>query len=439
MQMHCLCCCRWMCSYRRPSLQRVLMLYRSSQIAIRQRYRAVHAINCSSATGIYIVSAGKSRVFPGIGPNPADSGFTGPWPGRSKRRRGRRGPGWPGSASRGSAGPFSSPVAPRFRHGVERVDVLLRPLPGGRGQVVDLDRGHGVEGGALFQVTGGVEPGARNRVPIVQRLRYRSSTVAASPSAGRSAVRSGRCGVSPPSSGARHGSGRRSPRGAVRGYASWPPACPGRRRWTAFRPAPVGRITGGSSPMPSIHARPMPAMQRRTRPSVWPERPYSLPAHVPGAVAGSGGRSHRTAVHVVEHIPPAVLRRRDRHHAGRAAPPGGGPRRGPARAASDHVAEPEPMAPWTPWRSGRIQWRTWPSGGRTHPGGWCRATVASHRRLHLRRGEAPAARVAPVPAPAQAAGQRVSACLTRPQCGGEPPGRPRTEMYGSIPHVRPIH
>ncbi len=52
------------------------------------------------------------------------------------------------------------------------------------------------------------------------------------------------------------------------------------------------------------------------------------PTHVPGAVAGSGGRSHRTAVHVVERLPPAVLQRRDRHRAGRAAPPGGGPRRG---------------------------------------------------------------------------------------------------------------
>ncbi len=54
-------------------------------------------------------------------------------------------------------------------------------------------------------------------------------------------------------------------------------------------------------------------------------------------------------------------------------------------------------------------------------------------------GAEPAARVARVPAPAQAAGQRVAACLTRPQGDGEPPGPPRIEMYGSIPHVRPIH
>ncbi len=32
----------------------------------------------------------KPRVFPGIGPNPADSGFTGPWPGPSGRRPGLR-------------------------------------------------------------------------------------------------------------------------------------------------------------------------------------------------------------------------------------------------------------------------------------------------------------------------------------------------------------
>ncbi len=112
--------------------------------------------------------------------------------------------------------PHHVPVALRFQHGVEKVDVplredlgggRLRPIPGERGQVGDLDRGHGVEGEALFQVIGGAGPagldprpgpGVLNQVSIVQRPPYRSRTVAAntapaSPSAGRSVVGSGQC------------------------------------------------------------------------------------------------------------------------------------------------------------------------------------------------------------------------------------------------------
>ncbi len=236
----------------------------------------------------------------------------------------------------------------------------------------------------------------RNQVSIIQRLRYRSSTVAAntasaSPSAGRSAVGSGRCGGSPPSSGGpvpvagtaktergsasvarpggmtvtsaarRPGRAVRSPRapappdaGTVRsvtagacGAATWsrrhsaPPSGPGTRRF-AGRPSgdmPHGharvrqRAAGGFPARPggkdrrrvlthAVHPRPSHASDAAADPSAGVAGASAFPpgpAHVPGAIVESGRRSHRTAVHVVERLPPAVLRRRDHHRAGRAA------------------------------------------------------------------------------------------------------------------------
>ncbi len=64
----------------------------------------------------YLVSARKPRVFPGIGPNPADSGFTGPWPGPSERRPGLRRDGrWREHMVniRASAGPRARRCGPR--------------------------------------------------------------------------------------------------------------------------------------------------------------------------------------------------------------------------------------------------------------------------------------------------------------------------------------
>ena len=78
----------------------------------------------------------------------------------------------------------------------------------------------------------------------------------------------------------------------------------------------------------SSHARPMPAMRRRTRPSVWPDRPYSrsaqsifMPSYAP-ASAPTGRRPPPG-----ERLPPAVLRRRPGRRPAPAAVPGAGPAR----------------------------------------------------------------------------------------------------------------
>ena len=125
-----------------------------------------------------------------------------------------------------------------------------------------------------------------------------------------------------------------APRCAAAVIPSWPgptstirptAACRWTRRgaWSGTCPGPAGGwgYAAGGGPDPAGAADPTVGVAGA---SAFPPSP----AHVPGAVVESGGRSHRTAVHVVERLPPAVLQCRDHHRAGRAAPPGGGPRRG---------------------------------------------------------------------------------------------------------------
>ncbi len=63
------------------------IMHRKGTDRIRARLREIKPNLMSHM----VVSARKPRVFPGMGPNPADSGFTGPWPGPSGRRGAARG------------------------------------------------------------------------------------------------------------------------------------------------------------------------------------------------------------------------------------------------------------------------------------------------------------------------------------------------------------
>ncbi len=148
----------------------------------------------------YLVSARKPRVFPVTGPDPADSGFTGPWPGPSGRHPGLRrdgrwrehmvniraftGPRTRRSGPR-SGGTFHGPVhrwtprsggggepeaLPRRRHQAEAVDVSGQHRQRhGPGETLLSVAPHPVEA-TVLQVAGGRPAGGVGAPRLAERL-----------------------------------------------------------------------------------------------------------------------------------------------------------------------------------------------------------------------------------------------------------------------------
>ena len=108
-------------------------------------------------------------------------------------------------------------------------------------------------------------------------------------------------------------------------------------RHAAFFAAFVGKTAGSSSPMFSSQARPMSTMRRRTRPSVWPERPHSrsaqsmsTPSCAPASVPTGRRSAWRSAPRGAAPSPPPT----GTGGPGRCASPSARTARGPVRAGS---------------------------------------------------------------------------------------------------------